>query len=225
MSAVSASVDRWLPKSERERIRQAVAETEAETSAEIVVCVVSESDDYAESRWRAGVWFGLLGAFLALLWSLVRLRSDPFRFDVYSFSFAVPIVVGAVIGILLVARVPWIRRQFLSEARRQRRVRQHAERSFVVEEVFATEGRTGVLLFVSLFERIVSIVPDVAVGGAVDESEWHAITERMARGIGSGALGDSLCAGVAECGQLLAAKGLTRRPDDQNELDDRVRFE
>ncbi len=54
-------------------------------------------------------------------------------------------------------------RLFLSEGRRETETMQYAESLFLSRELFATEGRRGILLLISQFERQVVILPDKGV--------------------------------------------------------------
>lgn len=225
MTGVSTTIDRQLPPSERDAIRQAVAETELETSAEIVVFVVAESDDYAEAVWRAAVTVAALAGMIAALWQLLELRLDPASFAVDSLRFLWLVGGGGVVGALLAWCVPRLKVAFVPQARRSQRVRERAERAFAQEGVASTRGRTGVLILVSLLERIVRVQPDLGVGETVPEAQWHALTDRVAAAVRAGRLGPGLCEVVRDCGELLREHGLTRPSDDVNELDDRVRLE
>lgn len=43
----------------------------------------------------------------------------------------------------------------------------------------ATEGRTGVLIFVSLVERYCEIVADLAIASKVDNAHWQSVVGEM----------------------------------------------
>jgi len=222
---VSARVERLLSEPDREEIRRVVAETERETSAEIVVCVVGQSDDYSDACWRAGLVFGVIGGLIAFLWGTVRLRVDEAFYGMGPLDLLLAVSVAGSFGAALTGLVPTLRRGFVSSALRDHRVQLRAERAFLTEEVFATEGRTGILLFVSLFERVVCVLADRGVREAVAPEAWSDISDRIARGIREGKLRESLCRGVSECGAVLSQHGLERGDTDRNELDDRVRLE
>ena len=59
--------------------------------------------------------------------------------------------------------------------------------AFVEERVSATRERTGVLLYVSLLEREVAILPDLGLDGRVPRAEWNEVLHRLA---GAGSLKD-----------------------------------
>ena len=104
-----------------------------------------------------------------------------------------------------------------------RRVRRRAAVAFLDEEVFNTEDRTGILIFLSLFERRVVVLGDAGINSKVGEEEWAAITDAIAAGIHAGRPGEALVEGIGACGRLLARRGVEIQPDDRNELRDDLR--
>ena len=79
---------------------------------------------------------------------------------------------------------------------------------FLAREMFATPGRDAILVLVSLFERRVVVVPDVAWRGRVDGAEWRAAVDRMAPPLARRRLADAFDTGLAAIEALLAAKGI-----------------
>ena len=89
---------------------------------------------------------------------------------------------GGAVGYLL-ALLPPVRRWLAGEATLDARARRRAAVAFLDQEVFRTRHRTGILLFVSLFERRVVLLADSGIHQKVEEGAWEAITRRLARGI------------------------------------------
>lgn len=131
---------------------------------------------------------------------------------------ALPPVVGAALGLLAVLATPSWRRLLVGHDTLERRVRMRAAQAFLDEELFATRDRTGVLLFVALFERRVEIVCDEGVRRKVPEGVWPEVASELARGLRTHQAGPALVAAVERCGVLLEAHGVERRPDDADEL-------
>jgi len=126
---------------------------EAQTSAEVVIALRRVSGDY-----RAADYIG--GSLLALV-ALLVLVFHPARFD--ERWFAIDLACAWVIGGLVTSRSDRIRRLF-SGARRQREaVAQAARAAFVERGVSKTRGRTGILIYLSCFERDAEVVLDVGV--------------------------------------------------------------
>jgi putative membrane protein len=102
------------------------------------------------------------------------------------------------------------------------RVRQRALAAFMEEEVFNTNERTGILLFVSLFEHRVVVLGDAGINATVEPREWEEVVSVIAAGIRAGRPGAALAEGIRLCGALLAAR-VERRPRDTDELANRLR--
>ena len=104
------------------------------------------------------------------------------------------------------------------------RVRRRAAVAFLDEELFRTRDRTGILLFLSLFEHRVVVLADEGINAQVEADEWSELTSKLAAGIRQGRAASALVEAIGRCGQLLAERGVKIRPDDENELGDDLRF-
>ena len=201
-----------------EAVRRAVATAEGETSGEIVPFVVDASDAYEGALWK-GAALGALGGALAV--AVVHALAGLWGGG--ALWIGLPAAAGGALGYLLAALVPAIKRGLIAPEVIDRRVRRRAAVAFVEEEVFSTEDRTGILLFLSLFERRVVVLGDAGINARVGEDEWLAITRAIARGIRDGRPGEALVEGIGACGRLLARRGVEIQPDDRNELRDDLR--
>jgi putative membrane protein len=213
------ALDRAFDQATRERIAAAVAAAEKATGAEIVPTVVAAADDYPEATWKAAAGGALLAVALAVvvhLW-LGGWGGAPLGWSL------LPGLLGAAGGGLLAQWQP-LRRLLVGVERLERRVRLAAEAAFLEHEVFATRDRTGVLVFVSLFEHRVVVLGDAGINARVPPERWQGIADAVALGIRQGRPGEALCEAIGSCGALLAARGVERRADDRNELPDVLRL-
>jgi len=103
------------------------------------------------------------------------------------------------------------------------RTRQRAEMAFLEEEVFRTRQRTGILLFLSLFEHRVIVIGDSGINQQVQQSQWDGIVKTVAAGIHAGRPGEALVEGIRQCGELLERHGVAIQPDDSDELSNELR--
>jgi putative membrane protein len=133
-----------------------------------------------------------------------------------------PPVAGAALGILAVRFVPALKRALAGEHELAERVHQRAMGAFVEQQVFKTRDRTGILLFLSLFERRVEVLADVGISASVKQEEWDGIVGEIVAGIRAGKPGAALASAIERCGELLASHGVTIRPDDTDELPDQL---
>lgn len=214
-----SGLDDLFSDSARERIRDAVRQAEGRTSGEIVPYVVGSSDTYAAAFWSSA----LLGALLAPLVALLAYGQLEIWGLPWAMWITTPVLAGAALGYLAAAAIaPW-RRILIGEATLDRRTRRRAAVAFLEEEVFKTRDRTGVLLFVSLFEHRVVVMGDEGINRAVGDDEWQRIVTRIVAGVRAGRPADALVEAIRQCGQLLEKHQLAIRPDDTDELSDELR--
>lgn len=200
-------------------VRTAVRDAEAATSGEIVPFVVPASDLYLSAVWKGTT----LGALLGPLVALAVFRFGGFWGSHLSFWIALPAAAGALAGHLLALFVPPVKRRLAGREMMTSRVHQRATLAFLEEEVFHTRERTGILLFVSLFERRVVVLGDTGINSQVETAHWNEVIDVVIEGIAAGRPGAALVAGIEKCGELLTRFGVAIRPDDSNELSDELR--
>ncbi|GAB5535720.1 MAG: hypothetical protein Rubg2KO_19690 [Rubricoccaceae bacterium] len=214
--------DPLFTDAERDAIRAAVAEAETRTSGEIVPYVVRRSGTYQVAVWRAASFAALLVAAISL--------SVAWMYDGWGLSWmysagwmAAAMTLGGVIGALLASRLDPIRRQLAGADRLDARVHRRAAEAFLDEEVFDTRDRTGILLFVSLFEHRIEVVGDVGINAKVKQEEWVEVVDLIRQGILSGSLSHGMVSAIERCGDLLHRRGVEIREDDTDELSDDIR--
>lgn len=205
---------------DREAITAAVREAEEQTAGEIVPVVVEASDEYEEATWRAAT----LGALIASLVAAgVYGLGDLWGTFIVAWI-ALPAAAGASLAALVVNLWPALRRAVIGREIMERRTGRRARQAFLEEEVFATRDRTGILLFLSLFEHQVVVLGDAGINARVQQSEWQAIVDGIVAGMRQRTPGPALVTAIRQCGGLLARRGVEIRPDDTNELANQVRL-
>ena len=207
-------------QSDLDRITEAVRAAESKTSGEIVPYFVIQSDDYSIARWRGGVALAALAVLVTLAFQMMSKTWLPF--GVLELSGA---IVGAfILGILLVRAVPQFRRLMLGHALMDHRVSQRASVAFLSEEVFKTRERTGILIFLSFFERRVIVLGDSGINAKVVQSDWQEIVHTIIKSVKQGKPADGLIDAIRQCGDLLQQHGVERLRDDTDELSDSLRI-
>jgi putative membrane protein len=204
-----------LSKSDHERVAAAIRAVEAKTSGEIYCIVCRQSDDYFHAAGFtlavALLICGIAAAWIAHAWWFVL--------DARFFSLA---LAGAfVVGLAALALWPQVRICFVPKAIRYRRAHQHAVAQFLSHGLGQTRERTGVLLFVSIIERYAEVVADEGIDAKVSQEDWNATVAVLTDSAARGSLAAGLVAAVEKAGALLA-QHFPARPDDRNELPDRV---
>ena len=125
------------------------------------------------------------------------------------------------VALAAAASLPALRIHFVPLAVRNARCAAHARAQFLAHNLHTTESRTGVLIFVSLAERYAEIVADTLIDSRVPPGFWQQTIDRLTAEIGAGRLAGGLALTVEACGTALA-EHFPPRPDDKNELPDRV---
>ena len=198
-------------------IEAAVREVEGRSAGEIVPYAVERSDRYASAEWSAA----LLGALAASMITALAQWAGDFWGPV-ALWIALPPAAGAALGWLATLAFPALRRVLVAPDAIAARVHQRATRAFLEEEVFRTRDRTGILLFISLFEHRVVVLADRGLDGRVTPSEWEGVVAGVAAGMRRGQPGPALAEGIRRCADLAAR--VSPRPDDRDELPGQLRL-
>lgn len=216
----TANIRQRFSQDDRQAIREATARAEARSTGEVVCQVVERCDDYAEVVREAA----LCGAVSAALAAAVLYFAGSFWGQHLAWWIALPPACGAVLGWALARYVPSLQRRLIDPETLDRRLAHRAATAFVEEEIFATEKRTGVLIFLALFERRVLILADKGLEGLVPDAAWETIAERLAQGLRDPRPAQALITAIDTCGELMAAHGGEQVARDVNELDDELRM-
>ena len=206
-----------------EQIKSAVARAEEKTSGEIVPFLISRSDRYDISIWRGASLLSMLGLGIAMLvytfysgWGLGWMYEG--------YGVALFLLVMGLLGALLGAYVPFVKRMLAGTSNMERMVHHRAMRAFVEEEVFNTRDRTGILLFISLLEHRIEVLGDEGINKKVRDDEWVEVVFLIRNGIKKGEPAAGLVEAIDRCGELLERKGVNIRPDDTDELSNELRI-
>lgn len=208
---------------DKQRIREAVAAAEEKTSGEIVPYIVPRSGDYEVAVWRGAVALAILALFGALLtfqfydgWGLTWLYAG--------WGTALLTLLAGTVGAFCTAFIPPLKRFLAGRDRLARIVHQRAMEAFVEEEVFDTRDRTGILLFISLFEHRIEVLGDTGINESVSPDDWTEVVLCVRDGIKSDRIAEGLVEAIGMCGRLLERRGVEIRPDDTDELSNRLRI-
>jgi len=200
---------RWLSPALRDRVAATIREIEGRTGAEVVVTVRARSGYYRAADYL----FGAVCSFAALLGYVFLPITFPD--DVAALLIVLSFGVGAVFA----ANVPPLRRLLVSRSRRGEEVARAARACFVEQGIGRTRDRTGVLVYLSLFERRVEVVADGGIPVARLGQRYRdasAALDRAAR-----RRPEAFLSALGALGELLA-EAVPRRADDVNELPDEV---
>lgn len=199
----------FLDARAKARAVAAVKAFELETSAELVITVKKHARTYPEAHLLYGSVFALLTLLFLLFYPL----------DFSTTMMPIDTLVGFALGNGLSRILPPLQLLAISEAKRRAIVDQAAKAAFVDLGVSKTTGRTGVLVYVALFEQMVSIVADAGI-----TPEAKAAAERARAPLEGAVKGTD----IGSFAKVLEALGKTfgetmqRSADDVNELPDEI---
>lgn len=206
-----------LNDQERLDLDRLTARAEKRTGAQIVLAVIERCDTYPELPWKA---FALAAAVAGLAVSAASLfRPGWASGTAVLFSVAATLAAGSAAALLCIF-IPKFGRLFLDARRAESEVHQYAESLFLSRELFATRGRTGVLVLVGLFERQVVVIPDSGLRERLKSDVLQGIVSKMATALSSGRVAAALEDGLAGLEEVLSVSAAAT--PGGNELPDEV---
>ena len=200
---------------DRQAIEDAVREAEGRTSAEIVPVVATASDRYRRAEDIMAVWCAVMA------YVVLGIVSPEHQIDFWEGFLVLGLALGA--GVLLANRVPAIKRLLAGQADMEGRAFAGAVRAFRTFGAGDTKGRTGVVIYVSLFERRAVVLGDAAIGQALSPTDYAAIRDLLLEGLRAGKPAEGFVAAIRRTGQLLA-KAFPRDPGDVDEIANTLRI-
>lgn len=201
------------------KVREAIARAETSNAGEIVPYIVGRVDDHDEARWRCATLCALMAALLA---GVIHAYTDLWLSHGLLWI-TLPTIAGAGLGYML-SSIPAVGRALLTGNDINRRVRWRAEAAFLEEEVFRTRDRTGILIFLAVYEHRALILADEGINRAVPDGMWKELIDDLVGGIKSGKAVDALCETIERCGRILQEHEVEKRVDDRDELHNTLRI-
>jgi len=144
-----------LSEMDAQRVAEAITAAERKTAGEIVAVVALESSTYLYAPF-------LWAALVALLapWPLIYLTWISVQW-----IFGVQLVVFLVLLMALIPRP--IRHRLVPPGVKRSRAHRRAVEQFLAQNLHTTEGRTGILIYVSIAERYAEILADTGIESKV----------------------------------------------------------
>jgi len=195
---------------EKELIKEAIKKAESNTSGEIVPVILDQSDFYPAAHFRLSLLFGIIFALICY----------------YTYDFDDPIILiwiqvpGMILGYLL-AFIPFLKRQLISNAEMQEEVYQRALQVFYENKVSMTKDRTGIMIFISLLERRVEVLADCGINEKVEKDYWNNLVNWLIKKIKEGNKIEGLVSAIDTCGKSLM-EFFPIKEDDTNEVSDEL---
>ena len=204
---------KFLTPAEQDKITATVREMELRTSGEIVPMVVSSCDDYPTAAITAGTLISLPTAILLthLLGGYFWISPQNLWLFLALFAFLYFIIFHAAM------RIDKLKYPFLPRKRVDREVSEAALGAFYAEGLFQTRDANGILLFISVFEKRVTILADKGINEKLDPKTWDQIVDELTLAIRRGDRCKGICDAVRNIGEILEAH-FPFQKDDEDEL-------
>jgi putative membrane protein len=193
-----------------DRVERAVAACEERTSVEYVVVFASKSGIYADAHLHAGL---ILAAAMLLFLVFAPFTIAPW---------GIPLDVAAafLLGWLAGRYSETILRFLTTKTRRAAQVREGVALAAVRQGLFHTRDRTGLLIYVSWFERRAEFIADAGIQGAAPRDQWNLAAARIASSAFDKDFPESFVSALTSSADLLG-KYLPPVGDNPNEIPNR----
>lgn len=135
------------------KLDQAIQELESKSSVELVTVIYPESARYRDIE----LWGGVFIAFLALTYKFMHPEAIHFYFILFG------TLLFFVLGVSLVRWIKPLKRLLTNRKRMRRKAEIMARAIFQKAQIYRTSHHTGILLFISTFEKEVVLIWDIGV--------------------------------------------------------------
>ncbi len=207
---------------QRTRIESAVSAAESKTCCEIVPVVATVSGRYDRAEDLAGLWCAVVGAVVVFL-------TFPGHTDAGSWGgipmwgqaalLAIVMLLCFIAGAAIAGRLPGLRRLFTPQQQMHEEVNLRARQLFFDRRVHHTTGASGLLIFVSLYERMAVVLGDRSVVDALGSTFCEDLCQRLTTSLRSDDVAGAICDTIHRAATSLES-ALPRTEHDVNELPD-----
>jgi uncharacterized membrane protein len=198
---------------DRRQVEQAIAAAEAQTGAEFVVAIAARSGRYDRAEDLFGLLTGLLAVAAAwLIWQDIGPDTRDWSTG-WSLRLGLPIVLGlfafwTILGAMLATRFPPLARPFLRRGEMDSEVRRRGREAFHMFRVDRSsdgDASPGVLIYISLLERMVYIAATPGLEQQLPPEILPRIRDAMIADIRARKRpGETLAAAVQSCAAAIA---------------------
>lgn len=188
-------IDKYISKSERELISEAVALAEKKTTGEILPMIVRSSS-------RVG-HIPLMIFLILWLFILVFEIIFGFFYQISLMSSLSILVLSFPISYYL-AKLDWLNRILIPNADEELQVWQRAEVEFYRNKTNETAARVGILIFISILERKAVILADEGIQKKCPPETWSHLVQNMGQKLKQGKWQEGFCQTIEAVGKILS---------------------
>ena len=217
-----------MSQADHELVSAAIAEAEAGTAGEIVAVTADQSDAYHD----VGLHYAVAVAFLVLAcfaawpdmlerwwhWIMGWTEAPSLR---QLLTLLLALTLAKFLAVLFLLKIRRIRLGLTPGGTKTRRVRRRAIAIFKAAAERRTEGRTGILIYLSMGEHRAEIVGDEAIVAVTTPDTWGEAMAALIEQVRAGRPADGIVAAVGIIGKVLA-EHFPRAIEDRNEIPDKL---
>lgn len=183
---------RILTDSEKTTISEAIKSAESQSTGELVTVISEASDDY---------WFipSLWASLIALLVPAVLILVGTWWDTATVFS----IQLGVFLGLVVLFRIPALKHALVPKSIKQLRASRVAREQFFIQGLQNTQGRTGILLFVSIAEHYVEVIADKGINDVVPDGTWDKVVNDFVTRVKAGQHAEGFITAINDCGEIM----------------------
>lgn len=204
---------KFISIAEQQKITDVVQEMERITSGEIVPMIISRSHDYPLAAVTCSTSIALPLALL--LTNLIGARFWIGSQNMWLFLGLFVVFYALLYPIAI--RSDRLKYFFLNRKQVAKEVEKGALAAFYHERLHQTKDFNGILLYISVMERVVWILADTNINAKINQKEWDSIIADLTSGIKAGNPAESICEAVRRIGHILHCH-FPYQKDDKDEL-------
>lgn len=170
------------------QIIKKIQQLESKTSVEFIPALAKRSSTYPEYR---------IGLILSLMLT-IALAQSPLPIE-----WVLPqcLIAGGIAT--LMTQWPWLFKKFISPKSMRKAVIEKAHITFLKHELFATQKRTAVLIFISEFEKAVFILADKGLKEIIPDETWATLGAKLAKDLSKQSADETFLDALDEIGKKL----------------------
>jgi putative membrane protein len=218
-----------LSEADHDKVSAAISAAEAKSNGEIVAVATPLSDSYHD----VALHWAVATLILVLAWAAWRPDWLQCYYDLIFGGWSAEPTLSELLtllmflavlkftAVLLILKYMPLRLALTPSATKHRRVRRRAVTVFRAAAERRTEGRTGILIYLSMGERRAEIVADEAILKVTDEHTWGEAMTALLVDVRAGRPGDGIVGAIERVGVVLA-EHFPRSAGDVNEIPDKL---
>ena len=210
----------YFSEEEKKKIADAVLKAESLTSAEIVPVAATCSGRYDRAEDIIGVFFGIIA--MIVVWGITP-HSDAETAGSWgnapvALFLALSVIGGFILGAVIGSRINWLRKLFTPRSELSKSVKDRAALTFFDQRVHHTSSESGLLFYVSFFERQAVVLGDERVEKELGSEAIESLCSKFTQSLSNDASpAEAMISVINEAGELLS-EVLPQSDAEQNEL-------